>query len=90
MPKFALTAPCWGRVLAACWSGRLSRRIAERPSQAPTVVPTVAAGRTDGGPSGRLRGVGSRGQAVTPSELSTVRVIVSRNDTLDHIFRRLA
>jgi murein DD-endopeptidase MepM/ murein hydrolase activator NlpD len=29
-------------------------------------------------------------RAVTPSELSTIRVIVSRNDTLDHIFRRLA
>ncbi len=29
-------------------------------------------------------------RAVTPSELSTVRVIVNRNDTLDHIFRRLA
>jgi murein DD-endopeptidase MepM/ murein hydrolase activator NlpD len=29
-------------------------------------------------------------RAVTPSELSTMRVIVSRNDTLDHIFRRLA
>jgi murein DD-endopeptidase MepM/ murein hydrolase activator NlpD len=29
-------------------------------------------------------------RAVTPSELSTIRVIVSRNDTLDHIFRKLA
>ena len=29
-------------------------------------------------------------RAVTPGELSTIRVIVSRNDTLDHIFRRLA
>ncbi len=29
-------------------------------------------------------------QAAPVSELSTIRVIVSRNDTLDHIFRRLA
>jgi murein DD-endopeptidase MepM/ murein hydrolase activator NlpD len=29
-------------------------------------------------------------RAVAPSEPSTIRVIVSRNDTLDHIFRRLA
>jgi murein DD-endopeptidase MepM/ murein hydrolase activator NlpD len=29
-------------------------------------------------------------RVVTPSELSTIRVIVARNDTLDHIFRRLA
>ncbi len=29
-------------------------------------------------------------RAATPGDLSTMRVIVSRNDTLDHIFRRLA
>ncbi len=62
--------------------------LAMRLLQVPTGAPV---GALQSGPlaSHPQASSGATPAAARPSELSTIRVIVSRNDTLDHIFRRL-
>jgi murein DD-endopeptidase MepM/ murein hydrolase activator NlpD len=82
-----LVAVLIGAVLAARW--------VLRPGGVPVSAPTASqppAGSAPPTPARLAAATASAAavRAVTPSELSTIRVIVSRNDTLDHIFRRLA
>ena len=61
---------------------------ASQPPSA-TGVPTSAAIRTPARLAATAAAAAASAAAVAPSKLSTIRVIVSRHDTLDHIFRRL-
>ena len=57
-----------------------TRALASAPASAPKATPARVAATAASVAAAR---------AITPPEISTMRVIVSRNDTLDHIFRRL-
>ena len=86
MPKFANNR---ARVLilavvACALGGILGLRMLTTRSSAPPVL-AAASHPAASAPTPQLPA-----PAATPSELSTIRVIVGRNDTLDHIFRRLA
>jgi murein DD-endopeptidase MepM/ murein hydrolase activator NlpD len=64
-------------------SAPLNAPMASHPPASSAATPTPARVAASAASTAAAR-------AVTPSELSTIRVIVSRNDTLEHIFRRLA
>jgi murein DD-endopeptidase MepM/ murein hydrolase activator NlpD len=86
MPKFANNR---ARVLilavvTCALGGILGLRMLTTRSSAPPVL-AAASHPAASAPTPQLPA-----PAATPSELSTIRVIVGRNDTLDHIFRRLA
>src|SRR5580658_10798094 len=72
----------------------LALRLLLTPSGAPLSAPVTAKTAPNSGPaatSAPVAASASAPSAVAPaSGPSTVRVIVSRNDTLDHIFRRLS
>jgi murein DD-endopeptidase MepM/ murein hydrolase activator NlpD len=79
-------------LIGAALAARLLMSPGGRPSSAPTAAHPPAASGPPPSPGHLAASAASAAavRAVTPSELSTVRIIVSRNDTLDHIFRRLA
>jgi murein DD-endopeptidase MepM/ murein hydrolase activator NlpD len=72
----------------------LALRLLLTPSGAPPSAPVTAKTATNSGPaatSAPLAASASAPSAVAPaSGPATIHVVVSRNDTLDHIFRRLS
>ncbi|MEJ0006590.1 MAG: hypothetical protein WDM77_09565 [Steroidobacteraceae bacterium] len=94
MPKYAIRRALLRTFVGAAFliGAILALRglIPQKATPAPAVATRSAATPPTPVRAAATAATAAAARAVTPSELSTIRVIVSRNDTLDHIFRRLA